>query len=529
MVAASAPAAAPARAHEPPGRTDDAEGATPLPPLAIAGVAIAVMAGIALRLYSRSPLWLDEALTVNISRLPLSQLTEALRRDGAPPLYYALLHGWTSVFGAGDIGARSLSALFSIATLPLLYLLGRRIGGRIVAIAALVLASTSPFAMRYATEARMYSLVALLVAAGWLVLLYVLDDPRPLRLIVLGLIAGLLLLTHYWSFYLVGVVVGALALSAHRRPEVRRSRVLAIVAIGLGSVVLFAAWVPTFLYQRLHTGTPWGVAPSPIEVATIMLIDFGGGSKPEGQAGAFVLAALGALALFGRAVDRRHVDLDVRTRPGIRAETAVAATALLLAVLVGALTRQGFASRYTSIAFPIVILTAAYGTRSLLDRRIVAGFLALATVLGCIGGIRNVVTPRTQARQAAQAITSNGAKPGDLVVYCPDQVGPDVARELPAGFHQMTFPDFADPRYVNWVDYERRMKAADPRAFGDEVLRRGQGHTIWLVWMGGYRSLGDSCEELTRVIGPARPDNSQVLDISRSIPERQTVWRYGPG
>ena len=335
-------------------------------------------------------------------------------------------------------------------------------------------------------------------------------------------------MTHYWGFYLVGAVVVALLASAHRRVEGRRARVLAVVAIGAGCLVLFGPWLPTFLYQRAHTGTPWGVAPSPIEVATAMLIDFGGGTRPEGQAGAFFLAALGVLGLLGRAVDRRHVDLDLHTRPGIRAEAAVAGGALLLAVLVGAATRQGFSSRYTSIAFPVVVLVAAYGTRSLLDRRAVAGLLALAAGLGCIAGIRNMTTPRTQAREAAGAIVGNGGRPGDLVVYCPDQLGPDVSRQLPPGFRQVTFPDFADPRFVDWVDYEKRMKAASSRSFAREVLRRGEGRTIWLVWNGGYRTLGTSCENLTRLIGPARPDNAQVLATSPRIGERQSVWRYGP-
>ena len=60
-----------------------------------AGVAIAL--GVLLFAYSRSDLWLDEALSVNIARLPLGDLRAALQRDGAPPLYYVLLHVWTGV------------------------------------------------------------------------------------------------------------------------------------------------------------------------------------------------------------------------------------------------------------------------------------------------------------------------------------------------------------------------------------------------------------------------------------------------
>ena len=58
------------------------------------GAVIALFAvGVVIRFVTASHLWLDEALTVNIARLPLGQLTDALRRDGAPPLYYVLLHG----------------------------------------------------------------------------------------------------------------------------------------------------------------------------------------------------------------------------------------------------------------------------------------------------------------------------------------------------------------------------------------------------------------------------------------------------
>ncbi|MEY4916125.1 MAG: hypothetical protein RL616_38, partial [Verrucomicrobiota bacterium] len=40
--------------------------------------------------------------SVNIARLPLGELPEALRHDGHPPLYYALLHVWMQVAGSGD-------------------------------------------------------------------------------------------------------------------------------------------------------------------------------------------------------------------------------------------------------------------------------------------------------------------------------------------------------------------------------------------------------------------------------------------
>jgi hypothetical protein len=416
--------------------------------------------------------------------------------------------------------------VFGLATLPLLYRAGRRSGGPVVATGALLLVATSPFAIRYATEARQYTLVVLLATAGYLSVRNALDRPTLPWLALVGLMTGALLLTHYWAFYLVGIVVVALLVSAWRRPETRRPAVRCAIAAAVGAVVLFGPWVPQFLYQRAHTGTPWGTAPGPVEVAFTTLVDLGGGPYPEGQALAGLLAGLTVLALFGRAIDDRRIELDVRTRPGVRAEVVVAATSLLVAVAVGTLTGSAFASRYTSIAFPLIVLVAAYGLRSFADRRVVAGVLALGCVLGFVGGVRNAVADRTQAPEVAKAIAANGGQPGDLVVYCPDQLGPDVARLLPSGYEQMTFPDLAAPEIVDWVDYGARVGAADPVVFGDEVLRRSGGRTIWYVWMPGYRTLDKKCERVNETLGNARPGNRQLLDPSKKTFERQVLWEH---
>src|SRR5437588_6557520 len=160
-------------------------------------VAAVVVVGVALRFLTSSHLWLDEALTVNIARLPLSRIPHALRHDGSPPVYYVLLHWWTAVFGSGDVATRALSAVFAIATLPLIWVAGLRIGGRRMAVAALVLLAASPFAIRFATEARMYSLLGLLALAGYLFLRRLLERPSVGAGAGLTVVTGLLLLTHY--------------------------------------------------------------------------------------------------------------------------------------------------------------------------------------------------------------------------------------------------------------------------------------------------------------------------------------------
>lgn len=495
-------------------------------PLVVAAVAVAVILGIALRLHARSELWLDEALSVHLAQLPLGDLPDALRRDGAPPLYYVLLHGWMQLFGDGNHAVRLLSAVCSVATLPLVLRAGQRFGGPTVGVAALALMATSPFAIRYATEARMYALVALLVTAGWLALMNALERPRPAWLAAVGVLAGALLLTHYWAFYLLGVTGLGLLLAAWRAPARRAAALPCLAAIAVGSLMVFGPWLPTFLYQSAHTGTPWGISPSPVEVAFTTLVDLGGGPFPEGQALAGLLAALALLALLGRALDGRRIELDLRTRPGARRELLVAGATLVVAVAVGVLTGSAFASRYTSVIFPLVILVAAYGLRTLADRRLLAVVLTVAALLGLVGGVRNLVFRRTSADRVVELIQERGGQPGDLVVYCPDQLGPDVTRVLPDSFREATFPDGGDPRIVDWVDYGERMAAADPQAFGAEMLDRAEGRTIWYVWMPGYRTLDKQCEKVNNTFGNARPGNEQLLEPDTSVFERHVLWRH---
>lgn len=289
-----------------PGAADPASAPLPARLAAAAGVrawvlaatGVALLAGVVLRFAATGELWLDEALAVNIARLPLSEIPDALRHDGAPPLYYLLLHGWMAVFGDGVLAVRALSGLFGVAALPLAWAAGRRLGGRPVAEGALLLLASSPFAVRYATEARMYALIVLLVLAGHLALLRALEHPSRPRLAALALVTGLLLLTHYWGIFLAGAVMALLALDARRPTDAgRRARlVLAAVAAGFLALVL---WLPVLAYQATHTGTPWAVPPGMFELRDT-LVDFAGGYSRAGTVLAVLFTGLLVLALAGR-------------------------------------------------------------------------------------------------------------------------------------------------------------------------------------------------------------------------------------
>jgi hypothetical protein len=483
------------------------------------GAAVVIAAGLLLRFWTRSQMWLDEALTVNIARLPLGDISRALRHDGAPPLYYFLLHLWMRVFGTSNVAVRALSGVCSVACLPLMWLAGRRVGTsagtdrRVTAAIALVLLASSPFAIRYATEARMYSLVVLLTLVGYLALSRALatDSPKALDVVVFGLMCGLLVLTQYWALYLVGVLGLMLAWQGWRGPRARRHRArVALVAL-LAGMVLFVPWVPTFWYQLRHTGTPWS-GRSSFAAMVNAVSEFAGGSSSTGRALGLAFFALAGFGLFGIAIDRNRVEIDLRTRPRGRTLAIVVAGTLAVAVALGLISGGAFQARYAAVVFAPFLLLVVLGTTVFVDRRVLTGVVAVACVCGLASASRGVTEQRTQAGQLAAALRAQ-YRPGDVIGYCPDQLGPGVSRLLPAGYDQVTFPRRTGPQFVDWADYAKATGAADPLAFARFLDQRaGPSHVVWLLWAAQYRTYDAKCQEIADLLGTLRPPANQLYE-----------------
>jgi mannosyltransferase len=492
--------------------------AAPRPVRIVVAIAVVVVViGLVLRFWTRSHLWLDEALTVNIASLPLRRIPAALRHDGAPPAYYVLLHFWIRAFGTSAFSVRALSGGFAVASLPAMWFAGRRVAGgadrRVVGVVAVVLLATSPFAIRYATETRMYSMVVFLVLLGYLALARILERERPRwpDVVGFGLISGVLLLTHYWSLYLLVVVAAMLAVQALRAAPARRHRYrVAFLALAAGSL-LFVAWLPTFWYQLRHTGTPWS-DPATFGAMVNAISEFAGGRSSSGRALGLAFFALAGFGLFGAAVDRTKVEVDLRTRPRGRGLAIVVAGTLAIAIAAGFASGGAFAARYAAVVFPPFLLLVALGTTVFMDRRILGGVVAAAAVFGLITASGNVRTDRSQAGQIAAVLRAQ-FRPGDVIGYCPDQLGPATARLLPAAYDQVTFPRRTGPKFVNWVDYSKVNEAADPDAFARFLdAAAGPQHTVWLVWASQYRTFGAKCEEIAAQLGTLRPGANQLLE-----------------
>jgi hypothetical protein len=480
-------------------------------PAAVAVVAI----GVVLRFVTTSALWLDEALSVNIAKLPLRQIPGALRHDGAPPLYYVILHFWMRLFGRSDVAVRALSSFMSVAALPFAYMAGKRLAGRAGAWASLVLLASSPFAIGYATAARMYSLMILWSLLGLLALARALEDPTRRRLGAVAVLTAFIMYTHYWGLYLVGVTGLWLLYRSWRdrrvsgptREEQRRRYRQCFWAMCLGAAA-FLPWVPSFLFQTFHTGTPWSNGAGPGDILSVLNEYAGGG--PWGTALLLTLFTLLLLGVFGRSIDGRQVLVELRSRPRIRPIVFVFLGTLIVAVALGAIAQAAFVGRYTAVVFPLFILLVGVGATVFADRRAMAVVLGWCSLCGLVVGLGGVTSQRSEATQVATVINQE-ASPGDLVVYCPDQLGPAASRLIHIPVTQVTFPRAIGPQRVNWVDYRQTIDKVTAQQFAVAMINRAAGHDIWFVWSGPYAGTQGKCPQVLTWLQDLRSNGQELV------------------
>ena len=473
--------------------------------IAIIGL-VGIVAGIALRFIADTPLWLDEAQSLAIAEKPLGDIPDALRLDGHPPFYYFLIHIWMDLVGTSDFAVRALSGLIAVASLPLVWVAGRRLAGLHAAWLALTAAAVSPFAIRYATEARMYSLVALVCLALWYLTDRALTAPKWRRLGALAGLAALALYTHYWSAYLIGAL-GLVSLWAWRRDK--NSGGLKVAgALTLG-VVLFLPWVPIMFDQLQHTGTPWALPSAPTRLLAETVITFGG-SFAHGES---IVLAIGLALIFavGALVssDTRGDVVMWRGEPFMRQPVAVVLITLAAGAVVSYALTAAFQARYAAVVALLFSTLVGVGMAKIGDLPIRVLVVLFVVSFGLVGGARVANSDRSQADEIATALEEQ-AEPGDLVFFCPDQLGPASVRAMPDDLVGLSFPELTDAAIVDWRDYQERHDNANPIEFAEEIHEMTLDQNLWIVWINGYRTLGTHCGDIVLTLEDLRSGEAVI-------------------
>ena len=165
-----------------------------------------MLLGAFLRFYDlgAESIWYDEASAINLSLQNLSTvLRDCATTQTHPPLYFILLHYWIKLFGISEIATRSLSAIFGVMSVWVIYGVGSSLYNRKVGILASFILATSFFNIAYSQEVRSYSLLLLLSLLSYYSFIKIIQENKKgwyLAYLISGVFLGY---THVYGFFII--------------------------------------------------------------------------------------------------------------------------------------------------------------------------------------------------------------------------------------------------------------------------------------------------------------------------------------
>jgi mannosyltransferase len=406
---------------------------------------------------ARRELWLDEAFSYRASQLGWDELwTFALDRHGElnMVLYYLLLRPISAVTST-DVLLRMPSLVATLATIPLVWLLTRRLTDtRFERVAAVVVFVTQPMVVDYAFEARSYALMLFAGTGLTLLLLAALDGSRRAArsyLVLAPLIVGL----HFVAIpLLLAHAVAVLVVTRGRLVD----RLVALVRL-LGPALLVAsAALLVFRSQAtLSDSEPLGLRAIASSAYSLT-----GRAGPLSILFAVALVA-GAIAL----VRRRSERVD-----GVALLIVIAVPALVALAL--SLNRPLIGSRYLLHLVPLLCCVGAVGLGQLVrGRRPRIAALALFAVLGLAGQAVVYRTPDRDKPETATAYVLDHASPTDVLAYRFPPAEPAIRLAAGDGSGLPEIGSVMDPTFPT--------RLAERVPVTDALAQLPPGASVWVI------------------------------------------------
>jgi mannosyltransferase len=432
--------------------------------------------------------WLDESISVKLARLDWRTLPHALWSTGEVNmvLYYGLLHEWIRL-GDSEAFLRTLSVLMAIGSIGAVYLLGKRMFGGSVALLAALLLVLNTYQIRYAQEARGYSLVMLLVTLASLAFLQALARPTRRSWTVYTLTSVLAVYAHFFAVFVFAAHwLSAGLLGRRHAAQKGLGASMAVIGLLLSPIALFAAtakgdnigWIPKPTVQTVHHlscaltgGGPWGGCPS---WDSSFLIAF--------------YAAACALALVAGVTE---VQRTSEPSSGWRYVFLLMWLLVPIGLALGVSTiKPIFVSRYFVVCLPPLVLLASVGMTRLHAPWAMAIMVAVFVAAAGYQDVRYYARLHARDWRGATAYVLSRRQPGDAMFFSPWYL------QHPYDYYRARSSCGGGPPVV--PRWERSMGAGDPTAGLLNTLQARYSR-VWILY---YSDTSDIAPLNPRIFAP---------------------------
>ena len=375
------------------------------------GVAVCTIAvaGFLLARLTAWPPHEDETLALFVGRDSLPGLIETVMSErGGAPLHF--LFAWlVAHLGGGLTALRLVSALFAVASVPVVAVLSARLAGRATALVATVIVSASWMLLFHGVYGRMYSIFLLTSTLSFVAFLAAIRDGGRKRW---GLWAAAVLLTVATHPY------GALVFAVQALYVVTRARTREAL-LGVAAVAVAGApfwYTDLVLAGRFDVGV--GTGGTKID-GPVALLEYLGRVAGDFTAG-FLAVLVPVLGLA--AVGARRLWLENRAALSLIALVVLVPSAALLLARLGESTSPE--SRHLIFALPFFAVLLAAGLVELARHRVGLVAVGLAALVAAEVAWGWDKTPslyegepsaRVEAREAASAWLAADARPDDVL------------------------------------------------------------------------------------------------------------------
>jgi Dolichyl-phosphate-mannose-protein mannosyltransferase len=315
----------------------------------IVGAIVVIGALLRFTTLSSQSFWSDEASVGHQASFSFGHMFSSdVSKEANPPLYFVVTWVWIRLFGSGEFGLRSLSALAGTAVIPIAYLCGRELVSKRAGVVAAVLAAVNPFMIWYSQDATEYMALAAMSAASFLFFARSLRDPSRKNLLWWGVLSALAVLIHFFAIFLL---IAEAAWLLYRVP--RRS----VIVGGAPLVLTVAVLVPLALSHTSASLTGF-ISETPLRI------------RIEQVPISFALGTLSKSSLINQAF------------VGTAVVTAIVAVLLVVGSRGRELRGAGVAALMAAFALFAPLLLALAGHDYFIDRALIPAWVPLAVVIG---------------------------------------------------------------------------------------------------------------------------------------------------